>query len=176
MTKRIVIDVAGNFAGYASLFNVRDQGGDIMLPGAFSASVKRKGPRGIRMLYQHDPAQPLGVWHEMREDGRGLFVRGRLATGTQRGQEVAELVRMGALDGLSIGFRTVLARRDPARRARLLKVVDLWEISLVTFPMMPGARIGAAAGRMAWRSRAESMSGKAACREKFLTVKGDKYI
>ncbi len=136
------IDRNGMFSGYASLFNVRDQGGDIILPGAFARSLRRKGTRGVRMLHQHDPAQPVGVWHEIREDDRGLFVRGRLALGTARGRELAELIRVGALDGLSIGFRTVLAARDPARRARLLKAVDLWEISLVTFPMMPGARIG----------------------------------
>ncbi len=166
-------DTAGMFTGYASLFNVRDQGGDIVLPGAFARSLRRKGVRGIRMLHQHDPAQPVGVWHEIREDDRGLFVRGQLAMGTARGRELAELVRMGALDGLSIGFRTVLAGRDPARRARLLKAVDLWEISLVTFPMMPGARI-ATSGTVTHRSHPGAGRGGRGRASKLPTAKGDR--
>ncbi len=166
------IDRNGMFAGYASLFNVRDQGGDIVLPGAFARSLRRKGARGIRMLHQHDPAQPVGVWHEIREDDRGLFVRGRLALGTARGRELAELVRIGALDGLSIGFRTVVAGRDPARRARLLKAVDLWEISLVTFPMMPGARIGGFRD-VTHRGHLAAGGGRRGRMPEFLTAKGD---
>ncbi len=166
------IDGNGVFAGYASLFNVRDNGGDIVLPGAFARSLRRKGARGIRMLHQHDPAQPVGVWHEIREDDRGLFVRGRLALGTARGRELAELVRIGALDGLSIGFRTVVAGRDPARRARLLKAVDLWEISLVTFPMMPGARIGGLRD-VTHRGHLDAGGGRCGRMPEFLTAKGD---
>ena len=166
------IDGNGVFAGYASLFNVRDNGGDIVLPGAFARSLRRKGARGIRMLHQHDPAQPVGVWHEIREDDRGLFVRGRLALGTARGRELAELVRIGALDGLSIGFRTVVAGRDPARRARLLKAVDLWEISLVTFPMMPGARIGGFRD-VTHRGHLATGGGRRGRMPEFLTAKGD---
>ncbi len=167
------VDGNGMFSGYASLFNVRDQGGDIVLPGAFARSLRRKGARGIRMLHQHDPAQPVGVWHEIREDDRGLFVRGRLALGTVRGRELAELVRIGALDGLSIGFRTVIAGRDPARRARLLKAVDLWEISLVTFPMMPEARIGGLRN-VALRGHVAAGGGGRGRAPEFLTAKGDR--
>ncbi len=130
----------GEFCGYASLFHVRDEGGDIVLPGAFAASLRRRGARGVRMLWQHDPARPLGVWLALREDARGLFVHGRLALNTRQGREAAELLRMGALDGLSIGFRTLRASHDRPRKARLLRAVDLWEISLVTFPMLSGAR------------------------------------
>ncbi len=166
------VDGNGMFCGYASLFNVRDQGGDIVLPGAFARSLRRKGVRGIRMLHQHDPAQPVGVWHEILEDDRGLFVRGRLAMGTARGRELAELVRIGALDGLSIGFRTVVAGRDPARRARLLKAVDLWEISLVTFPMMPGARIGGLRD-VTHRGCMTAGGGRRVRAPQFLTAKGD---
>ncbi len=137
----ITLSRAGEFSGYASLFHVRDGGGDIILPGAFAASLARRGPRGVRMLWQHDPARPLGVWLAMREDERGLFVHGRLALATATGREAAELMRMGALDGLSIGFRTIRSRRDRSRRARLVMALDLWEISLVTFPMLSGARV-----------------------------------
>ncbi len=167
------MDGNGMFAGYASLFNVRDQGGDIILPGAFARSLRRRGTRGIRMLHQHDPAQPVGVWHEIREDEHGLFVRGRLAMGTARGRELAELVRIGALDGLSIGFRTVAAGRDPARRARILKAVDLWEISLVTFPMMPGARI-AGLRNVTHRGHATVGGERRGRAPEFLTARGDR--
>ncbi len=131
----------GTFEGYASLFHVADQGRDIMLPGAFRDSLRAKGAGGIRLLFQHKPEEPIGVWEEIREDRRGLHVRGRLATDVARAREVLALMRAGALDGLSIGFRVVSARRDPIRRLRLIARVDLWEISVVTFPMLTGARI-----------------------------------
>ena len=140
------ITLSGEFAGYAALFNRKDAGGDIILPGAFARSLKARGVRGIRMLWQHDPGQPLGVWRLIREDARGLFVRGRLALDTRLGRDVAALLKQGAVDGLSIGFLPVRAVRDRARRARLLKEIDLWEISLVTFPMQPAARVMAARG------------------------------
>ncbi len=135
------ITAAGEFAGYASVFNVRDDAGDIVLPGAFARSLKRNGMHAVRMLWQHDVSRPIGVWQEIREDNRGLFVRGRLALNSAAGHEAAELVKAGAVDGLSIGFRTVRASRDHLRKARLLHEVELWEISLVTFPMLRSARI-----------------------------------
>ena len=135
------ITEAGDFAGYASVFNVRDDAGDIVLPGAFRRSLERTGPAAVRMLWQHDVGRPIGVWRDIREDNRGLFVRGRLALSTAAGREAAELIRIGAVDGLSIGFRTIRASRDRLRKARLLHEVELWEISLVTFPMLRSARI-----------------------------------
>ena len=131
----------GTFEGYASLFGVPDEGGDVVEPGAFAASLARRGARHIRLLFQHDPAEPIGVWSEVREDGRGLFVRGRLMREVSRGAEVLALMRAGAVDGLSIGYRTVRARRDAARGLRLLTEIDLWEVSIVTFPMLPDARV-----------------------------------
>ena len=131
----------GTFAGYASLFGVADLARDVVERGAFAGSLRQRGPAGIRMLYQHDPATPIGTWTEIREDRRGLFVRGRLAGGTTKGREVHALMRAGALDGLSIGFRTVKARTDPGRGTRHIVEADLWEISVVTFPMLPGARV-----------------------------------
>jgi hypothetical protein len=131
----------GRLEGYASLFGVPDYGGDVVMPGAFAASLRRRGASGVRFLFQHDPAQPIGVWDEIREDKRGLYVRGRLIGGVMRAREVAEMLRAGALDGLSIGFRTVRADRDPRLRTRRLHEIDLWEISVVTFPMLPGAKV-----------------------------------
>jgi hypothetical protein len=93
------------------------------------------------MLYQHDPGEPIGVWTELREDQRGLFVRGQLARNVTRAREVLSLMRTGALDGLSIGFRAVKARKDAASGVRQIVEADLWEISIVTFPMLPGARV-----------------------------------
>ncbi|PVM90772.1 HK97 family phage prohead protease [Caulobacter endophyticus] len=122
--------------GYASLFWTRDLNDDVTAAGAFKQSLEA-GP--IRMLHQHDEAEPVGVWDEAFEDARGLFVRGRIITATPRGRLVAALVRAGALDGLSIGFRQVKARRDGA--LRVLSRVDLWEVSIVTFPMLPQARL-----------------------------------
>jgi len=131
----------GRVEGYASLFGVPDHGGDVVMPGAFAASLKRRAPREIRFLFQHDPAQPIGVWDEIREDKHGLYVRGRLIGGVARAREIAALLRAGGLDGLSIGFRTVRADRDPRLRTRRLHEIDLWEISIVTFPMLPGAKV-----------------------------------
>jgi uncharacterized protein len=131
----------GLFVGYASLFNERDQTGDIVLPGAFRSSLARRGIENIRMLFQHDPAEPVGTWTEIRETEKGLYVQGRLDTKVQRGAELFSLLETGGIDGLSIGFKTVRATRDRANNARLLNAIDLWEISLVTFPMLEGARV-----------------------------------
>ncbi|MFG1348389.1 HK97 family phage prohead protease [Xanthobacter autotrophicus] len=127
--------------GYACLFDVADLGRDLVLPGAFAASLARQGAGGVRLLYQHDPAEPIGVWTEAFEDTRGLYVRGRLSADVVRARECAALIREGALDGLSIGFKAVEARTDPRARLRRLSRIDLWEVSIVTFPMQPGARI-----------------------------------
>ncbi|WP_299838589.1 HK97 family phage prohead protease [uncultured Paracoccus sp.] len=132
--------------GYASLFGLTDQGGDAVLPGAFAASLKRLGEVGgrVRMLWQHDPAQPIGVWDEIREDGKGLWVKGRLLTEVAQAREAAALIGAGAIDGLSIGYRTIRAERDQKGRRRLAEV-ELWEVSLVTFPMLPEAKLGSKA-------------------------------
>ncbi len=134
----------GLFVGYASLFNERDHTGDIVLPGAFAASLNKKSPDNIRMLFQHDPAEPVGTWLEIRETEKGLYVQGRLDLKVQRGRELFSLLETGGIDGLSIGFKTVRATRDRVNNARLLSTIDLWEISLVTFPMLEGARVNTA--------------------------------
>lgn len=129
------------FSGYASLFNLADSAGDMIAPGAFRRSLARRGGNAVKMLFQHDPAEPVGVWELCREDGRGLYASGRLLSGVRRGLELAELIRAGAVDGLSIGFRVIKSSRDRATGRRLITEIDLWEISVVTFPMLPQARI-----------------------------------
>ena len=137
------IDDTGVFEGYASVFNREDLGADVIAPGAFRESLAKRGVGGIKLLFQHDPAEPIGVWDVLREDAKGLFARGRLMTDVARAREILSLMRAGALDGLSIGFKAIAARREPKSGIRRLLKVDLWEISIVTFPMLPDARISA---------------------------------
>ena len=133
-------------AGYASLFGATDQGGDVVLAGAYAASLARLRMSGhaVKMLWQHDPAQPIGVWDEVREDARGLYVRGRLLLEVQAAREAHVLLQAGAIDGLSIGYRTLRAEKA-AGGQRHLHEIELWEVSLVTFPMLPQARVQAEA-------------------------------
>lgn len=131
----------GTFSGYASLFNKVDLGNDKVMKGAFRASLAGRGSTGVRMLFQHDPSEPIGTWDIIREDDRGLFVKGRITEASSRGKEVLGLMRAGAIDGLSIGFRTTKAQSDKKTGIRTILKADLWEISIVTFPMLPQARV-----------------------------------
>ncbi len=126
--------------GYASLWWTRDLADDVVAAGAFDALAELP-PGRVKMLHGHDDAAPVGVWDQLTPDARGLFVRGRILPATPAGRACAALVRAGALDGLSIGFRTLKARSDPARRLRVLTAIDLQEVSLVTFPMLREARL-----------------------------------
>lgn len=141
---------ADGIAGYASLFGQPDQGGDLVQKGAYARALARFRAEGrqIRMLWQHDPAQPIGVWDEVREDARGLWVKGRLLEGVARAREAQALIGAGAIDGLSIGYRTIRATKND-KGQRLLTELELWEVSLVTFPMLPGARVGRKADQAA---------------------------
>ena len=135
--------------GYASRFFVRDLNDDAVAKGAFLASLARTGAGGVKMLHQHEGGVPVGVWDEVREDADGLFVRGRVLEVTPQGRMAAALVRAGAVDGLSIGFRAAKARGDESGRLRVLTEVELWEVSLVTFPMLPSARLSWSPGAAA---------------------------
>lgn len=129
----------GVIEGYASIFGVVDQGRDVVQKGAFLNSL-RSG-RKIKMLRDHDPRKVVGVWDDLAEDGNGLRGKGRLAMQTQLGRETAELVTMGALDGLSIGYKTM--DDSVENGVRYLKEVSLWEVSVVTFPMSEASVIDA---------------------------------
>ena len=134
----------GEFEGYASKFGERDKGGDIVSAGAYKKSLSTG--RNVKMLWQHDPSYPIGVWDEIKEDKVGLYVKGRLLTSVAKARETYELMKAGVIDGMSIGYRTIKALRDERTGFRDLKEVDLWEISLVTFPMLPSATVTSVKG------------------------------
>jgi len=135
------IKLNGKFSGYASVFDTVDQGNDAVLKGAFLNSLKKRKPSAIRMLFQHDPDQPIGVWTKIIEDKKGLYVEGTITRGVRRSEEILELMRAGAVDGLSIGFKTKRARTSPVTKVRNILEAELWEISVVTFPLLDEARI-----------------------------------
>lgn len=134
---------SGRFSGYASIFGNKDLGNDVVEKGAFAKSLRNKSTKSVKMLYQHKTDEPIGVYKKLEEDDKGLYVEGQLAMGTQRGKEVYELMKMGAIDGLSIGYKVDAKGYDYDERGkrRKLKEVDLMEISAVTFPMNPKARV-----------------------------------
>lgn len=131
----------GRFSGYASLYNIADLSNDIVNKGAFSSSLKRHEKRPVRMLFQHDPDQPIGHWTKLIENEKGLYVEGQLTLDVERAKDVYALIKSGALDGLSIGFKTIRSRKCNKTGARHILEADLWEISIVTFPMLPSARV-----------------------------------
>lgn len=134
------VEPSDRISGYACTFGAVDLSGDRVAPGAFAASLARRPARRIRMLFAHDPARPIGRWTRIVEDAHGLWVEGVLATAAASARDAAGLVAGGALDGLSIGFRTLKARRERGGVRNLL-ALDLHEISLVAFPMNGGARL-----------------------------------
>lgn len=127
-------DDQGTIEGYGSIFGNVDQGGDVVVQGAYAESLA--SGRRVKMLFQHDPGTPIGVWDQIREDSRGLHCKGRILIKTTAGADAYELVRAGALDGLSIGYRVAAggAHKD-ADGHRIIEKAELWEVSLVTFPM-----------------------------------------
>lgn len=138
----------GTFEGYGSVFGNKDLGNDVIERGAFLKSLKRRKPQNVKLLYQHKSDMPIGVFDEIKEDDHGLVVKGRLALKTQAGAEAYELLKMGALDGLSIGFRVnpKEVSYDKRGNKRIIKEVDLMEVSLVTFPMNPQATVRSVKG------------------------------
>lgn len=129
------------FAGYAAIFDRPDRGGDVVRPGAFARSVGR-GPGAVPLLWQHAPGRPIGRIEYLKEDRRGLRVIARLSEGAA-GREVAALLKEGAVRGLSFGYRV---REASGEGPRELSDLELVEVSLVTFPMQPKARVHAIAG------------------------------
>lgn len=127
----------GTFSGFASIFNYKDSGGDIVLPGAFTKSLARHFERNTRpkLFWQHDMHQPIGSWIEFDEQERGLWGKGRLNMEVQRGREAHALLKAKDIDGLSIGYNTIQDEVDRARSARLLKELDLVEVSVVSLGM-----------------------------------------
>lgn len=147
---------AGTVQGYASVFGLLDRGGDIVLPGAFKQSIadwKRK-KKSVPMLWQHSSAEPIGVWTDLAEDERGLKATGTLIMDVPKAAEARALIKGGAVSGLSIGYRTKEAELDRTTGVRKLKKVELWEVSLVTFPMLPEAQVSGVKQSGAFDARA----------------------
>jgi len=131
----------GSFKGYGSVFDVRDGWDDIVLKGAFTKSLESKTPV---MLWQHNDAEPIGVYDLVKEDNLGLYMEGHLLVdGVVRAKEAYVLLKNKAINGLSIGYIPVKWEWESHDdvRVRLLKEIDLWEVSLVTFPANPKAVI-----------------------------------
>lgn len=133
----------GSVEGYGSVFNVKDNYDDVIAPGSFTGSLAEHKSEGTMpaMLWQHNCDEPIGIWTEMVEDAKGLKIKGKLALDTTRGKEAYALLKLGALNGLSIGFRTKQSTYDRETEIRTLTEIDLWEVSLVTFPANEKARV-----------------------------------
>jgi len=139
----------GSFIGFGSTFGGKpDSYNDVVVAGAFANTIKNGGRsgNGVAMLWQHRSGEPIGVWEQLEENKRGLKVHGQLTLGVQKADEALKLLKSGAIKGLSIGFDTVESEvKNPDaewdKRIRLLKEIDLWEISLVTFPANTRAKI-----------------------------------
>ena len=135
---------SGEFAGYASVFDNVDSDMDIMAKGAFTNTIANRFANNNKpkMLWQHNPEMIIGVWDEMAEDDRGLFVKGRLLVDVAKGREALALMREGALDGMSVGFMTEEAVDEGSNGSvRRIVKVDLWEVSLVTWGANAAARV-----------------------------------
>ncbi|MBE8191070.1 MAG: HK97 family phage prohead protease [Alphaproteobacteria bacterium] len=133
--------MSGIICGYASVFGTPDLSGDIVMRGAFAQTLQKTNPHDVKMLYQHDLTRPIGRWQKIEETPYGLWVEGYLAPHVQLAKETASLIINGALDGLSIGFRAIESERGRGRVRRHLQSVELVEVSIVTLPMQPQAKI-----------------------------------
>lgn len=140
------ITPTGSFTGYGSVFDVVDQGKDIVVPGAFADSLDAMARKGRRLpiLWQHRHGEPLGVYESVKEDAHGLLMDGRLLINdVQRAKEAHALMGAKAVNGLSIGYRTLDFDFDSKTNVTKLKKLDLKETSIVTFPMNDDARVSA---------------------------------
>lgn len=137
------LDDQGYFSGHASVFHHVDDQNDVVLPGAFQASIEKWERQNAypKMLWQHDPREPIGLWMFMEEDRKGLYVEGQLLLDIQKAREAYALMRAGAVDGLSIGYKVIQSQRDAKSCIRYLKQVELLEISVVTFAANRQAKI-----------------------------------
>lgn len=136
----------GEFEGYASIFGEMDQGRDVVLAGAFRDTLIKRPADRVKMLWQHDREKIIGKWLEIREDNRGLYVKGKLILGLEKAREAHELIMAGALDGISIGYRVVDDDYNRDLQIRYLKELELREVSLVTFPMLESASVSLVKG------------------------------
>lgn len=143
LTVKSVSD-SGEFEGYGSVFGVKDSYSDIIVPGAFAKSLAAWQEKGRlpALLWQHNMSEPIGIYTEMREDETGLYLKGRLLIDDDPLAKRAHAhMKAGSLSGLSIGYVLNDYDYDNQKDAFILKDIDLWEVSLVTFPANDEARI-----------------------------------
>lgn len=142
------LEADGRFAGYASIFDVIDSQRDRVKHGAFRRSLaSREIP--VKLLWQHQWEQPIGVIEAIFEDDRGLYVQGRLLMDVAKAREAHALLKAGALRGMSIGYQVKQSRRDADTGVRELLEVELWEVSIVTLPANAQANVTVVKSRMA---------------------------
>ena len=133
-------DESGEFSGYAAVFGSKDSGGDIIEKGAFSKTIREDFGR-IKILSQHTDCElPIGKPLELREDDKGLFIRGKISD-TAKGRDIQTLMKDGVLNELSIGYDAVEFDYDSEQGVRRLKEIKLWEVSIVTWAMNDQAKI-----------------------------------
>ncbi len=132
----------GVFSGYASVFNLVDSHQDMVMPGAFAQCLKAQNDAfTVKLLWQHRTDEPIGFFRVIREDGRGLYVEAQLSLEVQRAREAYALLKSGAIEGMSIGYNVADYRVDANTGVRQLLQLDLWEVSLVTFPANQAAQV-----------------------------------
>lgn len=132
----------GSFSGYGSVFGVVDTYAEVVAPGAFNASLEARAGRPVPILWQHQQDSPIGVYTEIREDERGLYVEGSLLVGeVAKAREAYALLKVGAVSGLSIGYFVRQSSYDEKTGVRTLTQLDLEEVSIVTMPANDEARI-----------------------------------
>lgn len=133
----------GQIEGYASVFGVRDSYNEVVMPGAFADSLAKHQREGTYplMLWQHNPDEPIGVWNELMDDGKGLWGKGQLLQGVRRADEALIMLKAGAVQGMSIGYREVDVEPPENGGPRRLIKLDLFEASIVSFPANRRARI-----------------------------------
>lgn len=140
----------GTFEGYVSTFSNVDRGGDVVMPGAFRRTLSEQKLHDIKLLRDHDTTKIVGEWLELREDDRGLYGKGQLFVAADDhvplARETYTLLKRRALGAISMGYRTIKSTFDEKSGARQLIDVDLWEGSLVPFPMNTLATVDAVKG------------------------------
>ena len=132
------IEENGVFFGYASVFNIVDKQNDLILPGAFKENLNRNK---IKLLWQHNPGEPIGSIIDICENDVGLYITAHLLLGIQKAKEAYLMLKTGVINGLSIGYIPIEYDVDHKSGARVLKQVELWEVSLVTFPANLAAQV-----------------------------------